>query len=79
MGIRHVGEGGLVVSPVDEFLDGVTLDDANGWHPRIARKRARLTGSLVRYPRHKANKRKPDDDAWADDDGRDTPPRWADV
>lgn len=67
------------MSAVDDFLDGATLDDANGWHPHIAAKRVRLTGRVSKYHTHRPNKRKPNDDAWADDDGRDIPPRWADV
>lgn len=64
------------MNPVDDFLDGITLDDANGWHrptpePRQTRRR--------RYRRNPTGRPEPRDSAWDYDDGSDVPPRWADV
>lgn len=62
------------MSAVDDFLDDPA--DANGWH------RAPFTPATrrrSRYRRDPTGRPEPRDSAWDDDDGRDIPPRWADV
>jgi hypothetical protein len=64
------------VNPVDDFVEPA---DSNGWHDTIADRDLHLTGRIWTYHTHRPDGRKPLEGPWGDDDGRDTPPRWADV